>query len=324
MFPHDPDHLLAAVTHAAPDAYYRRLADGPPLRFDGALDCWLATGSGVRAVLEHVNLRVRPVALPVPLHLTGTACGAIFAELARMTDGARHAAARQALMRELAQVDMAALYADTVRLARDHLPVSAGQLNTLIFEVPLLAVAQLLGFAPADGPQIAGWTQDFVAGLPLPADSATMARAELAASALQAAFSILRPGADPHQRANLIGLLMQTCEATAGLLGNSVLALRASQAPALAIHNTRRFAACDVALEGVTIRQGEMVLVLLAGEAMGFGHGVHRCPGQAVAQTIVAAILSAWSGALARLTLHWHYRASPNARIPVFGDAGAA
>lgn len=41
--PTDPVHPLAAVTHAAPYDYYRRLADGPPLRFDVSLDCWLAT-----------------------------------------------------------------------------------------------------------------------------------------------------------------------------------------------------------------------------------------------------------------------------------------
>lgn len=323
MFPHDPDHLLAAVTHAAPFDYYRRLAEGPPLRFDAALDCWLATGSGVPTVLEHPGLRVRPAGQPVPLHLIGTACGAIFAELARMNDGARHADAKRRLTQRLAAVDLVGLHDATARLARDHQPGSAAQLNQLILDVPLFAVAQLLGFAPADLPQIAAWTQAFVAALPVTADGATMARAERAASGLQAAFDSLLPDADASLRANLIGLLTQTCEATAALLGNSVLALCAGQ-PILAIHNTRRFAACDVELEGVTIRQGQMVLVLLAGEGLAFGHGVHLCPGQAVAQTIVAAILSAWTGALQPLALAWHYRASPNARIPVFATAGAA
>jgi len=325
MFPHDPDHLLAAVTHAAPFDYYRRLAEGPPLRFDAALDCWLATGSGVPAVLDHADLRVRPAGQPVPAHLVGTACGAIFAELVRMNDGARHAGARRLLMQRLAGVDLVRLHDDTARLARAQQPGSAAQLNQLMFDVPLFAVAQMLGFAPADLSQIAAWTQEVVAALPVTADRATVAHAERAASGLQAAFSILRPDADFTARANLIGLLTQTCEATAGLLGNSVLALRAQggQAPTLAIHNTRRFAACDVRLENVTIHQGQMVLVLLAGEGLGFGHGVHQCPGQAVAQTIVAAILAAWSGALAPLALDSHYRASPNARIPVFTDAGA-
>lgn len=323
MFPHDPDHLLAAVTHAAPFDYYRRLAEGPPLRFDAGLDCWLATGSGVPAVLEHPDLRVRPAGQPVPLHLIGTACGAIFAELVRMNDGERHAGARRHLMQRLAAVDLVRLHDATARLASAHQPGSAAQLNQLMFDVPLFAVAQLLGFAPADLPQIAAWTQELVAALPVTADRATIARAERAASGLQTASTCLLPGADANQRANLIGLLTQTCEATAGLLGNSVLALRA-KAPTLAIHNTRRFAACEVQLENVTIRQGQMVLVLLAGDGLGFGHGVHLCPGQAVAQTIVAAILATWSGALGRLALDWHYRALPNARIPVFAAAQAA
>ncbi|WP_308923932.1 cytochrome P450 [Janthinobacterium sp. J1-1] len=323
MFPHDPDHMLAAVTHAAPFDYYRRLAEGPPLRFDAGLDCWLAAGSGVPAVLEHPDLRVRPAGQPVPLHLIGTACGAIFAELVRMNDGARHAGPKRLLMQRLAAVDLVRLHDDTARLARAHQPGSAAQLNQLMFDLPLFAVAQLLGFAPADFAHIARWTQELVAALPVGADRATIARAERAASGLQAAFACLLPDADASQRANLIGLLTQTCEATAGLLGNSVLALRTG-APTLAIHNTRRFAACDVELEGVTIRQDQLIVVLLAGEGLGFGHGVHLCPGQAVAQTIVAAILAAWSGALGRLPLDWHYRASPNARIPVFAAAEAA
>lgn len=326
MFPHDPDHMLAAVTHAAPFDYYRRLAEGPPLRFDAGLDCWLASGSGVRAVLDHPHLRVRPAGQPVPLHLIGTACGAIFAELVRMNDGERHAGPKRLLMQRLAAVDLVRLHDDTARLARAHQPGSAAQLNQLMFDLPLFAVAQLLGFAPADVPQIAAWTQELVAALPVTAGRATIARAERAASALQAAFASLLPDADANQRANLIGLLTQTCEATAGLLGNSVLALRTqgARAPTLAIHNTRRFAVCDVQLENVTIRQGQMVLVLLAGDGLGFGHGAHLCPGQAVAQTIVAAILAAWSGALGRLPLDWHYRPSPNARIPVFATGQAA
>ena len=329
MSPHDP-HLphdpLAAVTHAAPYDYYRRLAEGPPLRFDAGLDCWLASGTGVQAVLAHPDCRVRPVDQPVPGHLLGTPCGAIFAELARMNDGARHAGPKLVLMQLLAGVDLARLHDETARLARDHLPGNAAELNELMFDVPLCAVAQLLGFAPAEGPQIARWTRDFVAALPVQADSATIARAQLAATGLQQAFGAVRPGDDASLRANLIGLLVQTCEATAGLLGNGVLALRAQTGPepVLAIHNTRRYAACDLQLGDASIRQGQTILVLLASAGLGFGHGVHRCPGQAVAQTIVAAILSSWTSALQQLALDWHYRPSPNARIPLFAAGAAA
>ena len=328
MFAHDP-HLphdpLAAVTHAAPHDYYRRLADGPPLRFDAGLDCWVAAGAGVKAVLDHPDCHVRPFGQPVPLHLLGTPCGAIFAELVRMNDGARHAAPKQVLMQLLAGIDLARLHDETARLARDHLPGSAAELNQLMFDVPLYAVAQMLGFAAADRPQIARWTRDFVAAMPVQADQAVVARAQVAAMGLQDTFSALHPGARPALRDNLIGLLVQTCEATAGLLGNEVLALRKDNSePVLAIHNTRRYAACDLELDGMAIRQGQMILVLLASAGLGFGHGAHRCPGQAVAQTIVAAILSAWSGAIGRLALDWHYRLSPNARIPLFAAGAAA
>lgn len=326
MFSRDPEHPLAAVTHAAPYDYYRRLAQGPSLRFDAGLDCWLASGAGVQAVLAHPDCRVRPVDQPVPGHLLGTPCGAIFAELARMNDGARHAGPKRWLMQLLAGVDLARLHDETARLARDHLPGSAAELNELMFDLPLFAVAQLLGFAPAEGPQIARWTRDFVAALPVQADSATVARAQSAATGLQQAFGAVRPGDDASLQANLIGLLVQTCEATAGLLGNGVLALRAQTGPepVLAIHNTRRYAACDLQVNGITIKQGQMILVLLGSAGLGFGHGVHLCPGQAVAQTIVAAILQSWSGAIRALALDWRYRPSPNARIPVFADGAPA
>ena len=328
MFAHDPDRPhdpLAAVTHATPHDYYRRLAEGPPLRFDAGLDCWVASGTGVQAVLAHPDCRVRPPDQPVPEHLAGTPCGAIFAELVRLNDGARHAAPKQVLMQLLAGIDLARLHDETARLARDHLPGSAAELNELMFDVPLYAVAQMLGFAAADRPQIARWIRDFVAALPVQADNAIIARSQLAATGLQQAFRALRPGDEAGLRANLIGVLVQTCEATAGLLGNEVLALREDHPePAPAIHNTRRYAACDFELDGMAIRQGQMILVLLATAGLGFGHGVHRCPGQAVAQTIVAAILSSWTSALQQLTLDWQYRPSPNARIPVFAAGASA
>jgi len=320
--PHDP---LAAVTHAAPHDYYRRLAEGPPLRFDAGLDCWVASGTGVKAVLAHPDCRVRPPDQPVPEHLIGTPCGTIFAELVRMNDGARHAAPKRVLMQLLAGIDLVRLHDETARLARDHLPGSAAELNELMFDVPLYAVAQMLGFAAADRPQIACWTRDFVAALSAQADQAVVARAQVAVMGLQDTFSALHPGDRPALRANLIGLLVQTCEATAGLLGNKMLALREDNPePVPAIHNTRRYAACDFELGGMAIRQGQMILVLLASAGLGFGHGAHRCPGQAVAQTIVAAILSSWTSALQQLTLDWQYRPLPNARIPVFAAGATA
>lgn len=372
----DPAHPLVAVTHAAPYDYYRRLADGPPLRFDAALECWLATGAaGVLAVLEHPACRVRPPGLAVPHNLAGTPCGAIFAELVRMNDGERHAVPKQVLARALGQVDLARLQGQVAHLAADRVPGSAAQLNDAIVELPLFAMADLLGFAPAQWPALAAWTRDFVACLSPLSNVEQLAGAQAAGDALLQSFSRLlregdaRPGsllaevvaeaaavgwqASGGVLANLVGLLLQTCDATAGLLGNAVVALRAqpelstqlNAAPELwpamlrevgrhdpSIHNTRRYTADAVELHGVCVPAGQMIIVVLAsaghdagGHAEpGFGHGSHVCPGQSIAHAIATACLQTWGGALENMPLAWSYRPSQNARIPVFSTGEIA
>ncbi|MEG2031671.1 MAG: cytochrome P450 [Janthinobacterium sp.] len=362
---------FSAVTHAAPYDYYRRLAEGPPLRFETSLDCWLATGAvGVRAVLEHPACRVRPLGQAVPLNLAGTPCGAIFAELVRMNEGERHAVPKQVLARALGQVDLARLHGRAMQFAGDRVPASAAQLNEAIFELPLFAMADLLGFAPAQWPALAAWTRDFVACLSPLSNGEQLADAQQAADALLHGFTALLreadalPGSLLHDivtgadavgwqasggvLANFVGLLSQTCDATAGLLGNAVVALRVQPelstqvraAPRLwpamlrevarhdpAIHNTRRYTADAVALHGVRIPAGQMIVVVLAGAGQaesGFGHGRHACPGQPIAQSIATACLQAWAGALEGMPLAWTYLPSLNARIPVFAQGDNA
>lgn len=383
MFPNDPVDALAAVSHAAPYAYYRRLAAGPPLYFDAPLNCWLAAGTaGVHAVLAHPDCRVRPPGMAVPPSLAGTPCGAIFAELVRMNEGERHAAPKRALAAALGQVDLPRLHARTLRMARERPPASATALNAALFELPLFAMADVLGFAPAHWPALAAWTRDFVACLSPLSSSAQLAGAQEAAAALLQRFTILlnegpaRPGSLlaavlAHARTagwhaaggilvNLVGLLSQTCDATAGLLGNAVIALRTQPglhaqlraAPQLwpamlrevsrhdpSIHNTRRYTACSVEINGVTVPQDQMIVVVLASACHdarmhaeperfllrrtalvldGFGHGRHACPGTALAQAIAGACAQAWAELLHGMPLAWTYQASPNARIPVF------
>ncbi|MEX0144629.1 cytochrome P450 [Massilia sp. LMS1-1-1.1] len=363
----DPADPFSAVTHAAPYDYYRRLADGPPLRFDASLDCWLATGAaGVRAVLEHPACRVRPPGLVVPESLAGTPCGAIFAELVRMNDGERHTVPKQVLARALGQVDVVRLQAQTLCMASDRVPASAIQLNEAIFQLPLFATAQLLGFAPAQWPALAAWTRDFVACLSPLSNGEQLAGAQEAADSLLQGFGhLLREGnARPDSLlasivtesdamgsgllANLVGLLSQTCDATAGLLGNAIVALRAQPEllpqlrasperwPAMLrevsrhdppIHNTRRYTADVVAFDGVRVPAGQMIVVVLAsaGHAeSGFGHGRHICPGQSIAHAIAMACLQAWADRLEDLPLAWRYQASLNARIPVFTQGASA
>ena len=363
----DPADPFSAVTHAAPYGYYRRLAEGPPLRFDAPLDCWLATGAaGVQAVLAHPACRVRPLGQAVPQNLAGTPCGAIFAELVRMNEGERHAVPKQVLARALAQVDLARLHGRVMQIAGDRVPGSAAQLNEAIFELPLFAMADLLGFAPAQWPALAAWTRAFVACLSPLSNGEQLAGAQEAAYALLQSFTVLLregealPGSLLHDivagtdamgagmLANLVGLLSQTCDATAGLLGNATVALRtqpqlfaqlraaSERWPAVlrevsqrdpSIHNTRRYTADAVELHGIRVPAGQMIVVVLAsaGHAeLGFGHGRHACPGQSIAQTIATACLQAWAYGLEGMPLRWDYLPSLNARIPVFMQGASA
>ena len=150
-----------------------------------------------------------------------------------------------------------------------------------------------------------------------------------------------------------LATMQQALDATAGLIGNSVLALR--EHPFLAGHplqevvaevarwnspvqNTRRFAAQDLELGGQRIGKGQGILLLLASanrdpalnaepdrlwpgrpqrRGLGFGLGIHACPGEALAIAIAAAALPEIRGSMG---VHTGYRPLPNARVPLFNS----
>jgi unspecific monooxygenase len=124
-------------------------------------------------------------------------------------------------------------------------------------------------------------------------------------------------------------------DATAGLVGNCIVALQGTPGQAIdeawvadvacrdpAVHNTRRFAARDLVLAGQPIAAGQGVLLVLVDEEGGlaFGHGAHACPGERIALGIATAALRALqsAGALRRFGPVRGYRPLPNARIPIF------
>ncbi|NVD70188.1 cytochrome P450 [Duganella sp. BJB1802] len=363
-----PQDALAAVTHADPYPYYDALAAAQGLRFDAGLGLWIAAGAAdVVAVMRHPDCRVRPLTEPVPAAIAGGAAGQVFGALVRMNDGERHAQPKLALQRALAGVDTQAarLHARRIggRLWRDD------GLASWMVEVPVSAMASLLGFADSRLPAVAAWMDQFVACLSPYSDAWQIGRAHAAALSLLAGFKELMRGAasgsllsqviaeaeavgwsESHGLlANLVGLLSQTYEATAGLIGNSVLALArqpeeersgAEDAAVLVravsrfdppIQNTRRFVARACEIGGVPLLAGQTVLLVLAaanrdprgeGREFGFGHGAHACPGQALACAFATgameALMTKAPPDLLR-TLNWSYRRSPNARVPVFG-----
>ncbi|SEF33832.1 Cytochrome P450 [Variovorax sp. NFACC28] len=381
--PADP---VAAATHADPYPYYATLRDGPPLAWNEKLRLWVASRADVieQVLQAHGALRVRPAAEPVPRAIAGSPAGEVFGHLVRMNDGAAHQAHRPALQRALAGLDLDAVHAAALQVAQ-RVPREQALSDTL-FSMPVQSVAHLLGFTDDALPQVDRWMRDFVACLSPLSTSDQLQRASTAASELMTRFEIMAAGTPPRHGtllaavlaesagdaplsrsllANLAGLLSQTCDATAGLVGNSLIALM--REPSLlpstrtrdglqaiveetarhdpAVHNTRRFAAEAVTIAGTDLAAGDAVLVLLASanrdpafnpepdrfmpvrarrRMLGFGHGMHACPGQALACTLAAAslralLLSHHAHDLDAQRLRgWSYRPSVNGRIPVF------
>lgn len=308
-----PSNAVSAASHRDPYPYYRQLLAGPPLHFDADLRLWIASRAQViQEVLDNPHCLVRPVAEPVPQAIAGSSAGAVFAKLIRMNDGPAHAGPKHAIAQALAAVDPAAVAANTGRLAatleQRHGLADGAAITQWIFDLPTCVVADLLGVGTAELPQVARWVADFVRCLSPLSTPEQLAEASAAARTLNQRFSeLVRSGPltsgtllDEVCRqaakagwtgqeaivANVVGLLSQTHEATAGLIGNSVVALlsqprleeRLRAEPALAaalvrevarfdppVQNTRRFVAHTASIAGVTLRPGDAVLLLLAG-----------------------------------------------------------
>lgn len=321
------------------------------LEWDAGRGAWVAAGAAlVEEVLSHPALRVRPPAEPVPAAIAGGSAAEVFGALVRMNDGERHVAPKLALQRALALAASGDLAQRRARAVAARLLAEGRSIGAWVFEAPVSTVASLLGFTDGQLPAVARWMGDFVACLSPLSRAQQVEQAHAASLRLLAAMRGLlqavpegslaatvaqEAGAagwqDDHAiLANLVGLLSQTYEATAGLLGNSLVAIQQGAASGDAnalvaqvmetdppIVSTRRFAAERCAVGGVTVEAGQAILVMLGAAKRGFGHGRHACPGQQLAQQIVAGCIEALpSEPLPQLS--WTYRASVNARIPEF------
>nr|BDT32943.1 cytochrome P450 [Myxococcus sp. MH1] len=322
-----PLHPVAAATHPDPYPFYAELVATRPLYRDAALGLWVASSArSVRAVLTSPACLVRPRAEPVPRTFGALASGALFGQWARMNDGPFHGVVRRglgALIERWRAAPGVGVRASARRLLR------GGSLQEWVFGWPVHSVGALLGLAPGTLPGVAEWTGELVKGLVPGAGDAVVLRGGLAAEQLRAevrsaleaqtarggeggplAFLRREVGAsadaaasvDPERLvdvvvANAIGLLVQTHDATAGLIGNTLRALMREPSllaevagrPALLpqvldevlrydppVQNTRRYLAEDTVLEGHALAAGEGVLVVLA--AANRDARVHREP----------------------------------------------
>jgi len=380
LFPQDP---IAAVTHPDPYPYYADLIAHRPLYYDDKLRLWVASSASVvTAALTNDLCRVRPATAPVPKSLLGSPAAEIFRHLVRMNDGERHCPFKQAVSAALASIDAAQAAQQSVKWAR-HLLEEGGpeRPSRFAFHLPVYVMGSLLGIPGDRLHQIALWMGDFARCVAPSSSPEQIERGKAAAGHLLQMFRDLlgseegllsalareakRIGRDEADAivANGIGFLSQPYEATAGLIGNALLALasrpeildQVSADPELLrstiqevlrydspAQNTRRFLAEGGIVAGEKMKAGDAILVILAAanrdpmanpnpdrfdifrkerRIFTFGVGAHACPGEALATTIAMAgveRLIASGVALERLSETMTYRASANARIPIF------
>lgn len=219
----------------------------------------------------------------------------------------------------------------------------------LMFELPAQVVAMLCGLDPAAGGEASRLVGRFVQCIPATASPEQQQRAARAAAGLQ---ELLGPKLDDTQQgllgdlvrmatqvnwtdrapllANGIGFLSQTYDATAALMGNTLLALSQQERERPAdettlerfvrevirhdapVQNTRRFTATPIRHGDVEVPAGQAILVLLAAAnrdpaanpnphtfradrtaptVFTFSAGAHRCPGEMLAVTVVTTVV---------------------------------
>jgi cytochrome P450 len=331
-----PRDALAAPSHPDPYPWYARLAQEAPLAFDERLGLWIAAAPHVvRQALAQPELRVRPLADPVPAALARRPTGEVFALLVRMNDGEFHARHRPDVAAAAGRWNDGEVAAAAAAAALDLAP--GLDPNALLSALPVQAMARLLGVPGPELRQTVRWVHDFTAGIAAGADAAALERADAATQALMAQGEA--QGLSRVRAANRIALMQQSLDATAGLIGNAASLLLQRPQPSLAsigdamalvaeaasrdpaIHNTRRFAAAPLELGGQRVAAGQGVVLLLAPARLAFGAGAHACPGERLALGVAAAGLHALASIAPLPRLFGRatgWRPLPNARIPVF------
>lgn len=325
-FPSDP---IAAVTHPDPYPFYERLVAEAPFERDERLGLWVAASAeAVNAVLTSDICRVRPAAEPVPKALLGSSAADIFRHLVRMTDGPGQQALKASVMGMLGSMDASGPSREWAR----RLPAEPAE---IAFHLPAYVIGSLLGVE--DLPRLASLVDDFAPALAPGSLAEQVERGREAAGHL---LDMFHGGEEAAITANRIGFLFQAYDSTAGLIGNTLLALAAHPEADLhqtlldvlrydpPVQNTRRFVVEDGVVAGRSLKEGDVVLVVLAaanrdpaGKLFTFGAGPHACPGETLAVTIAQAGIEALlqAGAdLKGLAENVTYQPSANCRIPVF------
>jgi cytochrome P450 len=305
-----PTDPVRAASHPDPYSYYADLVDNRPLYWDEALGLWVASSAtAVRATLASESLLVRPPDAPVPPHLSGSPVGHLFADLVRMIDGPRHTRLRGSVSSAIESVagdrvaKVASRMADSLgaRTPRDGIGAWLSESACLL---PLSVIGSLIGIPEDALERAAAWVGDFARAIGPAGNASAVDAASRAAAGLRELIEPLLATPDPARGedlmrldalsreanrdaavANVIGMLVQTCDATAALIANCLVTLLrdpTTSAWAAAhpnglpdfvaevlrfespVQNTRRYVGNEVEVAGHRLDRGDGVLVILA------------------------------------------------------------
>jgi len=302
---------LEAVTAADPYPYYARLVAEGGLYRDEPLKLWVASSARfVEEVFRNPDFEVRPKAERIPAALLGLRSGAVFGSLMRMTDGPKRCPLKSSAVSAINEASaqacgrLAAFCANGLKVYSD----SSSPLDVVrrfMFQLPTYAVGSCLGASADELGTMTVEVSTFVAGISPIASPEQRILGDCAAESLSKRLATLMTSKTNTglllrnfvtacaERSiepdiivrNLLGLLFQTYDATAGLIGNSLRVLAPSKllqrrlltddgslrsfvwevlrfdSP---VQNTRRFAAKTVLLGDAVVRAGDQMLLVLA------------------------------------------------------------
>jgi cytochrome P450 len=320
------------ATSPAPGRWHETLRSLGVYQQDGA---WIVSRPGdVAAALASAGLSVAPPPGD------GGAADSLLRRMARFSDDPAHQRRRELVTSLLPSVpELVTLTADRVNQALRR-RIATFDIMPLARSLPAAVLASAMGLSASQAEQAAELTGQLCDAVtpvlgphPVAPDIGDEAAVELCA--LLAAFGRRADSAETAEAAvAAASILFQARDATAALIGLTVLAGQTGLTPGWQIDKvlrhvapvqcTRRFAIADTAIGTVTVPAGAQMWIFVAAAERGtgipatFGSGLHACPGASQAIAIARQVVTVLQ------TEGWHAAAGqrieleprPNVRVP--------
>jgi cytochrome P450 len=239
-----------------------------------------------------VEVLSSPLVTPPPRDGAGSTLG-LRRDMARFSRPGAHAPRRTELDELVVTVDDATTAALASRLTARQLKRRGGtafDLGLVARTVPVTAISIALGLLDEhDEADAAALVHD------VELVAAVVGRGAEATCESDAATDRVLTRATDHRLPPVAAasILHQTLDATATLIGVSLLTRASGEPPAPVAPRTFRTAIADGQLGDIDLRAGDEVTVELAAAGLPYGAGPHVCPGRALAESIAAAVIAA-------------------------------